>query len=76
MLLDNLRVVAARNADAVGDAQHVPIDGQAWNAERVTENYVRGLPADARQRRQLVHRGWNRAAMLRDNGAGHADERA
>ena len=39
-------------ADPVGHAQHVAIDRQARHAERVAEHDVRGLAADAGQRRR------------------------
>ena len=49
LLLDDYGVVALRDADAVGDAQHVAIDGQAGDAERMAEDDVRRLAADAGQ---------------------------
>jgi hypothetical protein len=47
LLLDRHRVVALGDADAVGDAQHVPIDRQAGHAERVAEHDVGRLAPDA-----------------------------
>ena len=49
------RIVRLGDADAVRDAQHVAIDGQPGDAERVAEHDVGRLAADARQRRQRLH---------------------
>ena len=56
LLLDDLRIVRPGDADAVGDAQHVTIDRQARHAERVAEDDVRGLAADAGQLDERLHR--------------------
>src|SRR2546425_9166251 len=59
-----LRILAAGNAYPVRDAQHVAIDRQARDAERVTEHDVGRLAADARKRRQLFHVGRYFAAVF------------
>ena len=60
--LDDLGVVGAHQADAIGDAEHVAVDGQSRNAERVTQDDVRGLASDARQFHEGVHVGGHVAA--------------
>jgi hypothetical protein len=47
LLLDDDRIVRLGDADPVGHAKHVPIDGQARHAQRVAEDDVRRLAADA-----------------------------
>ena len=53
-----------RDADPVRDAQHVAIDRQPGHAERVAEDDVGGLAADAGQLRELLHRRRDLAAVL------------
>ena len=48
------------------DAQHVAIDRQPGHAERVTEDDVGGLAADAGQLVERVHRRGHLAAVLLD----------
>ena len=55
--LDDFRIVGLGDADAVRDAQHVAIDRQARDAQRMAQHDVGGLAADARQRGQRVHVG-------------------
>src|SRR5439155_7489287 len=71
-----LRILAAGNAYPVRDAQHVAIDRQARDAERVTEHDVGRLAADARKRRQLFHVGRYFAAVFVDQLLRHRDQRA
>src|SRR5262245_22682109 len=52
------------------------IDGEARNAERVTEHDVRRLAADARQSGQLVHVRGHLTAVPLDEPARHAHEAA
>src|ERR1051325_8123780 len=66
LLLDSHGVVAFGDADPVRDAEDVTVDGQARHAERMAEDDVRGLAADARQLDERVHAGRHRAAMLLD----------
>ena len=73
LLLDLDRIVAFGDADAVGDAQHVPIDRAARDAERVAEHDVRGLSPHARQRDERVHRRRHLAAVMLDQRPRHAD---
>ncbi len=54
----------------------MPIDRKTRNAERVAEDDVRGLAADAGQRYQRRHRVRDFAGVLFDDGGGHADEGA
>ena len=61
--------------DAVRHAQHVAVDGQAGHAERVAEDDVRGLAADARQRHERLHARRHLAPVLRDEALRHAEER-
>src|SRR5262249_52983791 len=49
LLLDDFRLVALGDADPIGDAQHVAVHRQPWDAERVSEDDVGGLAADPRQ---------------------------
>jgi hypothetical protein len=55
LLLHNFGVVAFGNADAVRDPEHMPVDRQSRNPERVAENNVRGLAADTRQLDERRH---------------------
>ena len=66
LLLDDLGIVRPRDADPVRDAQHVPIDRQSGDAERVAEHDVRRLAADARQLDERVHRRRHLAAVSLD----------
>jgi len=50
LLLDEDRIVGVGDPDAIGNAQHVPIDRQPGHAECVAEHDVGGLAADARER--------------------------
>src|SRR6185436_13193663 len=75
LLLDFDRVVALGDADAVADAQDVAIDRQARHAERVSEDDVGGLAADAGKLRQRVHVGRHLAAVIVDQRLRHADQR-
>ena len=75
LLLDDDRIVGFGDADAVRHAQHVPVDRQARDAERVAEHDVRRLAADARQLDERVHVGRHLAAVVLDERLRHADER-
>src|SRR5262249_340313 len=66
LLLDDFRLVALGDADPIGDAQHVPVDRQPWDAKRVAEDNVGGFTADAGQRDECVHAGWHLAAVIGD----------
>jgi hypothetical protein len=64
LLLDDLGILRARDAESVGDPQHVAIDRKSRHAQRVPEHHVGGLPADAGQLRKGVHGRRDLAAML------------
>ena len=53
----------------------MPIDGEPRHAERVAEDDVGGLAADAGKRGERVHVGRNISAVLLDEGARGADDR-
>ena len=76
LLFDDDRVVGARDADAIGDAEDVAIDGEAGDAERVPEHDVRGLAADARQLDERLHRPRHLSAMVGHQRGGHAFQRS
>ena len=76
LLFDDFGIVRLGDADAVRHAQHVPIDRQPRDAERVPEHDVRRLAADAGQREQRRHVGRHLALMLLHEGLRHADERS
>jgi hypothetical protein len=46
--LDLLRAGSISEADTLGHAEHVPIDGEAGHPERMTEYDIRRLAPDAR----------------------------
>src|SRR5712671_4235015 len=48
LLFDDFWVVRFGDPDAVGNPEDVPVDGQAGDAQRMTEHDVRGLTADTR----------------------------
>src|SRR6266513_1317518 len=75
LLFDFDGIVAFRDPDAVRDAQHVTINGQAGHAERVAEDDMRGLASDAGQRGELLHVRRHLAAMLRHELLRHPDQR-
>ena len=75
LLLDDHGVVRFGDADAVGDAQHVSIDRQSGHAQRMPQDDVRRLAADARQLDERVHVGRHLAVMALDERLRHADER-
>src|SRR6185503_12294897 len=62
--------------DPVGHAEDVTIDGQAGNAERMSEHHVGGLAANARQLNELGHRAGYLAAVPFDDLRGHAEKRS
>src|ERR1051325_5907661 len=64
LFLDVDRVVAFGDPDAIADAQHMAVDGQPRDAERVAEDDVGGLAADAGQLRERVHVGGHLAAVV------------
>jgi len=74
LLLDQHRIVAFRDPDAVRHAQHVAVDRQPWNAERVPQDHVGGLASDARQLDERVHRRGHVAAVLLHERLRHADQ--
>jgi hypothetical protein len=76
LLLDGLGIVRRRDAQAVGDAQHVAIDGQARHAEGVAEHDVGRLAADARQLDERVHRRRHLAVVAFDERARRAGDRS
>ena len=57
------------------DAQHVAVDRQAGNAERVAEDDVRRLAPDAGQLDERLHRVRHLAAVLVDERLRHAEQR-
>jgi hypothetical protein len=69
------RIVDMHEAQAIGDAQDVPIHGQARDAERVPEHHIGGLAADAREFCQGVHVGRHLSAMPLDEPTCHAHQR-
>ncbi len=75
LLFDNHRVVGLRDADPIGHAQHVSIDGQARHAKRVPEDDVGGFAADAWKGGEFLHRPWDFARVPLDHFRRHADER-
>ncbi len=75
LLLDDLGIVGPGDADPVGDAKDMPIDGKPRHAERVAEDDVGGLASDARQFDQRVHRARHLAAMGLDDLGRHTQER-
>ncbi|HEX2444322.1 MAG TPA: hypothetical protein VHJ77_10295 [Vicinamibacterales bacterium] len=75
LLLDDDRIVRIRDADAVGDAQDMTIDGEPRHAQRVTQDDVGGLAADAGEFDELLHARRNLAPMLLDERDRHAGER-
>ena len=74
LLLDHDRVVSFCDADAVGHAEYVAIDRKPGHAERVAEDDVRGLAADAGKRGEGLHRRRNLAAVLLVHGGRHSEE--
>ena len=75
LLLDVHGVVAFGDTDAIGDAQHMAIDGQPWHAERVPEDDICGFPADARKLGEELHFRRDGAIVVGDEPLRHADER-
>jgi hypothetical protein len=75
LLLDDFRIVAARDADPVRDAQHVAIHGQSRNAKGVAQNDVGRLAADAGKRGELRHRLRDVPMMPFADRCRHAGER-
>jgi hypothetical protein len=59
----------------VDEALEVGVDGEAGHPERVAEDDVRGLAADARQRHQGVHRVRDDATVQVDEGLPELDQR-
>ena len=68
-------IVTFRDADAVRDPQHVTVDRQPRDAERMPEHDVRGLAADAGQLDERVHVRRHLAAVMLDERLRHADQR-
>lgn len=74
LLLHEDGIVGPGDADPVRDPQHVAIDRQTRNAERVAENDVGRLPPDAGQFDQGVHPRRDFARVALDERAGHPGE--
>ena len=75
LLFDLHGVIAFGDADAIGNAQHMPIDRQARHAECVPEDDICGFPADARELGEEFHVRRDAALMLGDESLRHANER-
>ena len=68
--LDLGRVLARREAGAVGDPEDMGVDREGLRAERAVHDDIGGLAADARAAAlQRVAIGRHLAAMLLDQGA-------
>jgi len=76
LLFDDDGIVGPGDANAVRDAEDMTIDRQAWHAQRVPEDHVRGLATDAGQLDQILHRARDLASVMFDNRGRHADEGA
>ncbi len=76
LLFDDDRIVRFGDADAIRDAEDMPIHRQSRNAERVPEHHVRGLAPDTRQRDQRLHRRRHLAVVRFDERLRHADDRS
>jgi hypothetical protein len=75
LILHDDGILGFGDADPVRDPQHVAIDRQARNAERVTQHDVGRLPPDAGQVDQGVHARRHFARVALDEGVGHSGER-
>jgi len=74
LLLDNLGLVRLRDANSIGHPQDVSIDGQARNAERVTEHDICRFSANTRQLDQELHARGYFAVVFLDQPARHSKE--
>jgi hypothetical protein len=75
LLLHHLRVVGFRKADPICDSQHVAIDRQRRDPQRVTQDDARSFPADSRKLDEILHSRRYLAPMLLDERGGHAHQR-
>src|SRR6266567_1652139 len=75
LLFDYDGIVGFGDADPVRDPEHVAIDRQPWNAERMSENDVGRLSADARQFDQRCHARRHFTAVFLHECLGHSEER-
>ena len=75
LLFDALGIVRIRDAEPVAHPQHVTVDRQPGNAERVSEHDVRRLASHAGQLDQRLHRARDLAAVGIDERPGHARQR-
>ena len=75
LVLHDDRIVGLGDADPVRDPQHVAIDRQARDTERVTENDVGRLPPDGGQFDQGVHSRRDFSGVALDESVGHSGER-
>jgi hypothetical protein len=69
------RIVRLRNADPIGYPQHMTVDRQTRNAERMPQDDVGSLPPDARKVDQRIHLRRNLSRMALDQCGGHPGER-
>src|SRR5713101_5744352 len=76
LVMDLLRVVRARESEALGDARHVRIHGQGRYAEGIAEHDIGRLPAHPGQLHELFERARDLSAMPLDQGPAHAHEGA
>jgi hypothetical protein len=68
-------VVGLRNSDPVGYPQHVTIDRQTRNAERMPQHDVGRLPSNAREFHKRLHLRRNFACVAFDQSGSHPGER-
>src|SRR4051812_29080578 len=75
ILLDLHGIGVRREGETLADARDVRVDDDTLVAiEGVAENDVRCLAAHTRQIDELLHLGWNDAAVFFGNGVRHPDE--
>jgi hypothetical protein len=74
LLLDFHGVVAFCDADPIGDAQHMAVDGKARHPQRMAEHDVRRFSADAGQLRQQLHVRGHFTTVVSDEALRGSDE--
>jgi hypothetical protein len=73
LFLDDLGILRGGDADAIGHPQHVPVDREPGDTQRVAEHDVRRLPADAGQLHERIHAGGHLPGMLVGQTVCHPD---
>jgi hypothetical protein len=72
--LDDDGIMRARDAEAISNAEHVAVDGQAGHPKGMPQHHVGGLASDSRERDKRFAIGWHFAAVVGHKPTSHPCE--